>query len=206
MLMDSVVREIDRIALEQNTNRSNIVNQILAEYVSMTTPEKRIANIFRSIEEFIGSETSGIVPHVTPNQMSMSLRSSLQYKYRPTIRYEVSLLRVPERGVIGELAVVLRTQSAALISCLTDFFRFWTALEEKYRGAGCARYAMYDSKFTRTIQLETARDYTSEELGNRISSYIRMLDSIMKRFIGGCPPHELENIYVSYLNKGVGLI
>ena len=119
MLMDSVVREIDRIALEQNTNRSNIVNQILAEYVSMTTPEKRIANIFRSIEEFIG-----IVPHVTPNQMSMSLRSSLQYKYRPTIRYEVSLLRVPERGVIGELAVVLRTQSAALISCLTDFFRF----------------------------------------------------------------------------------
>ena len=42
MLMDDVVREIDRLALQQNTNRSNFINQILAEYVSLMTPEKRI--------------------------------------------------------------------------------------------------------------------------------------------------------------------
>ena len=42
MLMDSVVREIDRIALQKNTNRSNLVNQILAEYVSLVTPEQKI--------------------------------------------------------------------------------------------------------------------------------------------------------------------
>ena len=40
MLMDDVVREIDRLALQQNTNRSNFINQILAEYVSLMTPEK----------------------------------------------------------------------------------------------------------------------------------------------------------------------
>ena len=50
MLMDDVVREIDRLALQQNTNRSNFINQILAEYVSLMTPEKRIGNIFKNIE------------------------------------------------------------------------------------------------------------------------------------------------------------
>lgn len=38
ILMDDVVREIDKIALRMNTNRSNLVNQILAEYASMMTP------------------------------------------------------------------------------------------------------------------------------------------------------------------------
>ena len=53
MLMDDVVREIDRLALQQNTNRSNFINQILAEYVSLMTPEKRIGNIFKNIEALI---------------------------------------------------------------------------------------------------------------------------------------------------------
>mgnify|MGYP006344792163 CR=1 FL=1 len=48
MLMDDVIKAIDRLALQQSTNRSNLVNQILAEYVSMTTPEKRVNNIFKS--------------------------------------------------------------------------------------------------------------------------------------------------------------
>ena len=54
MLAEDVIREIDRLAAEKNTNRSNLVNQILAEYVSMTTPEKHVQNIFDIIERFIG--------------------------------------------------------------------------------------------------------------------------------------------------------
>ena len=61
MLMDDVIRRIDMMALQQNTNRSNLVNQILAEYVSMMTPEMRINNIFRSIEEVINQCGMGIV-------------------------------------------------------------------------------------------------------------------------------------------------
>ena len=82
MLMDDVVRAIDRLALQQNTNRSNLVNQILAEYVSMMTPEKRVSNIFKSIEDLINQCGMNIVPYVSPNQMTMSLKSSLEYKYR----------------------------------------------------------------------------------------------------------------------------
>ena len=50
MLSEQVVEAIDRLALEQNTNRSRLINEILADYLSMVTPEKHIADVFRSIE------------------------------------------------------------------------------------------------------------------------------------------------------------
>ena len=50
MLSEQVVEAIDRLALEQNTNRSRLINEILADYLSLMTPEKHIADVFRSIE------------------------------------------------------------------------------------------------------------------------------------------------------------
>ena len=113
MLMDDVVSEIDKLALRQGTNRSNLVNQILAEYVSVSTPEKQIDSIFRRMEELIG-KTSELVPLVVPNQLSMSVKSSLQYKYRPTVRYVVQMYRAPEGSAIGELTVNFLSQSTGL--------------------------------------------------------------------------------------------
>ena len=39
MLSEQVVEAIDRLALEQNTNRSRLINEILADYLSFVTPE-----------------------------------------------------------------------------------------------------------------------------------------------------------------------
>ena len=74
MLMDDVVKEVDKLALRAGTSRSNLVNQILAEYVSVSTPEKQIDSIFRSMEELL-SRTTELVPMVVPNQLSMSVSS-----------------------------------------------------------------------------------------------------------------------------------
>ena len=38
----------------------------------------------------------------------MSLKSSLEYKYRPTVKYEVALYGDKQEG-LGELAVIFRT-------------------------------------------------------------------------------------------------
>ena len=100
MLMDDVVKEVDKLALRAGTSRSNLVNQILAEYVSVSTPEKQIDSIFRSMEELL-SRTTELVPMVVPNQLSMSVKSSLQYKYRPTVRYVVQLYRTPSSASEG---------------------------------------------------------------------------------------------------------
>lgn len=209
MLMDRVVSEIDKIALRENTNRSNLVNQILAEYVSLMTPEKRIDNIFKSIERLL-ADTSELVPFVMPNQLTMSMKSSLEYKYRPTIKYLVQLYRVPDKA-IGELNVNFRTQSSALLLDITKFFRLWKRLEDtyisQYYADGVIRYELYENKLVRTIAVPDNRDYSNEELGHAISAYIKMFDKLMKMYLNHkCTPAELEEHYLNYLNKGIGLI
>ena len=106
ILMDDVVREIDAIARKQNTNRSNLINQILAEYVSMVTPEQRIYNIFNCIDNLLGH--NAFDSYIEPNESTMSLKSSLNYRYRPTIRYLVELYRTGENAS-GELKIIFRT-------------------------------------------------------------------------------------------------
>ena len=89
-LSDEVVREVDALAHRLGTNRSALVNRILSEYVSVPTPERRINDIFEAIEALV-SPSRELVPFFAPNSQSMSLKSSLAYKYRPTVKYEVDL-------------------------------------------------------------------------------------------------------------------
>ena len=53
VLSSDVVAAIDRLAYSNGTSRSNMINQILAEYVSYTTPEKRLGDIFKRAVELI---------------------------------------------------------------------------------------------------------------------------------------------------------
>ena len=209
MLMDEVVDEIDKLALRLNTNRSNLVNQILAEYVSVSTPEKQIDSIFRKMEELIGS-SSELVPLVTPNQLSMSVKSSLQYKYRPTVRYVVQLYRVPEKA-IGELTVNFRSQSPSLLNNMAQFFVLWKRLEDNYAAycfePGALRYELSSSKFVRTIAVPKGRRYTEEDLSKAISDYVTAFDKIMKMYLAGMlTERDLEMQYLAYFRNNNYLI
>ena len=155
MLSDDVVREVDVLAHRLGTNRSNLINQILAEYVNLTTPERRINDIFTAIEQMMAPSRE-LVPFFSPNTFTMSLKSSLEYKYRPTVKYEVELYRGGE-GSIGEISVIFRTQSGALIQSMTEFFRLWKHIEDKNLApllkGGPIDYALYDGKFVRSISI-----------------------------------------------------
>ena len=50
VLSDDVVEAVDRLAYQQNTSRSNLINQILAQAVSFVTPEMRMREIFSQVE------------------------------------------------------------------------------------------------------------------------------------------------------------
>ncbi len=209
MLMDEVVDEIDKLALRLNTNRSNLVNQILAEYVSVSTPEKQIDSIFRQMEELIG-QSPELVPLVTPNQLSMSVKSSLQYKYRPTVRYVVQLYRTPEKA-IGELTVNFRSQSPSLLNNMASFFVLWKRLEDNYASyyfePGALRYELSSSKFVRTIAVPKGRRYTEEDLSKAISGYVTAFDRIMKRYLAGMlTERDLELQYLAYFRNNNYLI
>ena len=53
VLSDDVVEAVDRAAYQNGLSRSAMVNQILADYVSYTTPEKRMREIFSQVESLL---------------------------------------------------------------------------------------------------------------------------------------------------------
>ena len=202
VLNDEVVREVAALAHRMGTNRSNLINQILAEYVNYTTPEQRINEVLSAIEQLMAPSRE-LVPFFSPNSYSMSLKSSLEYKYRPTVKYEVELYRGAGES-IGELTVLFRTQSMALIQGMTDFFRLWKQIEDAHlqplTGAKID-YALYDGKFVRSIAAPD-KDCTTQELASALSDYITLFDKLLKGYLADrYSPHEIEGAYCSYLNN-----
>lgn len=200
MLNDEVVREVDAMAHSLGTNRSNLINQILAEYVNYETPERRINNVLSAVEQLMAPSRE-LVPFFAPNTLSLSLKSSLQYKYRPTVKYEVELFKSGGES-IGELSVMFRTQSAALISSITDFFRLWKSIEDAHlRSATGAHidYALYDGKFVRSIAVPD-KDCTAEQLAGALSEYIKLFDKLLKGYLTGrYDAHNVETAYYSHM-------
>ena len=202
MLNDDVVREVDMMAHRMGTNRSALINQILAEHVNYTTPERRINDVLSAIETLM-TPSRELVPFFSPNSYSMSLKSSLEYKYRPTVKYEVELYRGHDES-IGQLSVIFRTQSAALISAMTSFFRLWKQIEDAHlkplTGASID-YALYDGKFVRSIAAPD-KDCTTDELASALSEYIKLFDKLMKGYLGGrLDDHEVEAAYFSHMRN-----
>ena len=204
-LSDDVVREVDALAHRMGTNRSALVNQILAEYVSVPTPERRWNDIFEAIEELM-TPTRELVPFFAPGSSTMSLKSSLSYKYRPTVKYEVALYGDKREG-LGELAVIFRTQSAALLQSMTQFFRLWKQIEDAHLSGVAPEYALYDGKFVRTLSLPPDHDYTSEEIARAISDYVQLFDRLMKAYLAGkYTPPEIEALYCAEQQRAAILI
>ena len=142
-----------------------------------------------------------LVPFFAPNSLSMSLKSSLEYKYRPTIKYEVELYRSGGES-IGALSVVFRTQSAPLLAAMTEFFRLWKRLEDTHLAPLIGRrlsYALYDGKFERSLAAPD-KNCTAEELAAAISDYVQLFDKLMKSYLSGrLDAHEVEAAYYSHL-------
>ena len=184
VLMDEVVDAIDQMAYRNNTSRSNLINQILAEHVSLATPEKRMKDVFTSLEQFMDEQFQ---IQFMPSDSMLSIRSPLRYKYKPTIRYSVELYRNPG-SYAGRLKVQFRTQNLQLIRLLQSFFEFWiSSLEGKYLPG-------------------RIHDSIRYELGNSIAEYIQLLDSMIKEYFAGLDDLEaaagrMEKEYIAYLNE-----
>jgi len=211
MLMDSIVKEIDRLAYEQGTNRSNLVNHILAEYLQMTTPEMQIKDIFNQMTAQL-SGLAGFKVQSAPSDFCIAIKSPLEYKYRPTIKYSVEIYRTHEVA-IGELRVVFRTQHNELLSLLSEFLELWIKIEahyiHKYFKNGNIRYNIDVGRFMRTFMLPAEQvTVTNDLLSKAIGDYIEMFDSILKFYIGNprADSAEIERRYVEYIKNGMIII
>ena len=207
VLTDDVVAEIDRIAYENGTSRSNTVNQILAEYVSYDTPEKRIREVFSEVENLLtGSSRFQVM--MQPSDSMFSLRSALAYKYNPTVRYSVELNRNLQPA-IGELRVSVRSQSSALRLYMLQFFKLWSRIEQNL--VGHVECAMADDRYIRRLAVAEDRKLDNEALGQAIAEYIRLFDTALKLFFNHLDQPEtaiarVESLYGDYLRSAPAIL
>lgn len=210
MLADEVVKAVDAMAAEQGTNRSNMINQILAEHLSLTTPEKHVGQIFDVIGNLMGGRGDYRM-YSEPNNLTMSIKSVLRYHYRPTIRYEVEMQR-SFTTTMGQLKILFRTTSSELLLELTRFYKLWIQLEgiylHGYFGDNPPRYGMEPGRFTRTFAIYGEGAYSDDEIGDAIGNYVATFDEILKGYLSGeyKTTSDMESRYLSYLNSGVRLI
>lgn len=212
VLSDEVIEAVDEMAYRMKTSRSNLINQILAERVSYTTPEMRIREIFSMMEKMLDSR---FLPAPQTSESVMAVKTPLRFKYKPTVKYSVELFR-SFSGCVGRLKVTLRTQSEELIGLTDSFFKLWSEMEKRYLGkffSGEFPCAISEKCYVRDFY--TVSDLTGEltdnEIAAAITEYIRVFDKAITKYFENINDSETacrlcEEIYKGYLSKGVSLI
>ena len=211
VLSDEVVAAIDELAYRQGTSRSNLINQILAEHVSMPTPEKRMKDIFTAMEELMDESFQF---QLQPSDSMLSIRSPLRYKYKPTIRYSLELFPAPGK-TFGRLRVSFRTQNEDLIDHLIRFFRYFIRMEQHDQAPALADdsfFSLDGGRFTRVLRMPAgAGNLSSDALANGLADYIGIIDSTLKTYFAALDDprpalQSMEKQYQKYLQESSILV
>lgn len=226
VLADRVVDEVDRLAYRRGISRSALINEILAESLSLTTPEKRNSGIFEEIAALLypGEIFRELAP---PTRSVMSMRSALTYKYNPTVRYTVELFRDPshvpgeEQGV---LRVSVRSTSQALLADLHRFYRLWTGVERRFGFPADLSVEEHTlcrpiiprpsplldgsvSSVTRVSSVSTGHTISESEghAGASLAAFISLMDSCMKLCLrepeDGAALAGMSDLYADYVRS-----
>lgn len=208
MLMDELVEQIDELAYKNGTNRSNMINQILANYLSYTTPEMRVKEVIDKMYNIINNVNAFQIQPSNTDQ-ALSIKSSLKYKYRPTVKYQVELNKQTGRE-IGVLKINFRTQSPELLNKLDIFFRLWISIEEFHLGKIFPKhqisYSIGEGRLTRTFVSTSENSLNSDVLSNAITNYIKTFDTALKAYLEGADSKTLEAIYIKNLNPKTNIL
>ncbi len=206
-LLEDVVRAVDRVAYLNGTSRSGMINRILAEYVSMSTPETHARRIFSELGRMIESDNDFRI-HAAQSDTLFAVKSSLSFKYNPTIRYSVALYSEADE-FFGELRAVLRTQNPMLISQVGLFFEMWERVETAYSGTS-PRVFLEAGKYTRCLRMPHKKA-DATEIGSAAAGYIRVLHDGISAYFESLPDTEratarISDIYRRYVSSGAILI
>lgn len=206
ILEEEIVREIDKLAFLTGRSRSSMINQILAERVNIVTPERRIKNTFDLLKNMILGSRDLYLDSDSSEQV-MSIKSALEYKYRPTIKYSLELYKERSES-IGEFKMSVRTQSEELLQKIRDFLGLYIQIERVYLSEYFPEKVIYhsieDNKFVRKFLLDGDKDYTDEKESKILYDYVETFDDMLKGYLSGKynSMESLENRYIKYLGSG----
>ena len=200
VLSNSVVEAVDELARAAGMSRSSMINQLLAERVGYATPEMRLRGVLASAREAM---EGGFYMVEQPTGSTLSCRTSLKYRYKPTVRYSVEIFTHGKESA-GQLRVQLRTQNFRLIQDFVGFFVLWGRFEREYivpKYAHDIVYSTDDGKFTRVFNMP-AGNIPDEELGAAVADYLTMFDTALKAYFAKLPDDiaSAQTLHESYLH------
>ena len=201
VLGERVVAEIDRHAYKEGTSRSNLINQILADYVGFITPGKRMRQVFERFGALLEGQQDFHLSLASSDTL-LVLRSALNYKYNPSVKYSVSLEDRPENRLEARIQVSLRSQNKELLLALRRFFAIWMKIEEAYGESAAAALAGARLSKTLAIPEYMVKNYLRQ--ADFIFSYIKAMDSAQRAYFSGTGDmiaivKAVELIYLDYL-------
>lgn len=209
VLDDDVVKAVDKLAYRRGTNRSGLINSILAESIGCVTPEMRMREIFSHMERLLEPR---FLPSPQSSDSVFLMKTALHYKYNPTLRYSVELFR-SLTGCVGRLKVSLRSQSAELIGLCGRFFGLWERLERRYCGSlfeGGLPAEAVPKGYIRDFYEVGGGKLTDNEIAEAITAYISSFDRAISDYISAPDPKTAaaacERIYKEYISGGLKII
>lgn len=199
ILSDEIVEKVDEKAAMLGTNRSAMINEILAKYVSYVTPEQEAKQLYR----LISSEMSQLCTsfRFLSGEDSFMAVAALKYKYNPSIKYGLTLYS-DKSEKLGEIRAVIRTKNSDLLNSYTLFCEFWHGLEAKIRGSEPEDLYGYGS-YRRVLKMPRY-EYSAEQIAAAVTSYIALFDSSFKKHLrnGNAANQHIAAEYESAYSNG----
>jgi len=199
MLFDEIVEKVDELAYINNTNRSQLINDILAEHIGLITPEQKIQRVLEQLDRNFSDTLS--VSQVSSNS-SIQFGKSIKYKYRPKVRYSYEF--VTKQGKkYAVLKVSSRTKSEALNECFDDFFSKIEAIEKRNHTIRKSKVQNETNhKFVREFSREAQITNDVPHITQVLTDYLKMIDFAMNYYFDSIDikdkDENLQKIYWEY--------
>ncbi len=177
VLFDEIVDEIDAMACELSTNRSQLINEILADYIGLTTPDQKIKIIIENLKETFKSDFS--IEQLKPS--SIHFKRVLQVKYHPKIDYSYEFIGEKDNR-FAVFKISSRTRSRDLRALFNEFYEKIGQLEEKNHFFPVNKNK--DNNFVREFQYQGLISRDTNDISRFLTSYLRMIDSALNLFLG----------------------
>ena len=190
-LFEDVVDAVDRAAYKNNMTRSGFINAVLAEYLGLVTPEVRRDSIFDHISSLLALDETFLVYPKGADSL-FTVKSSIRFKYNPTIRYSVVIYPAPEK-FFGELRVSLRTRNPLLLSAIDSFLTVWQKAETAYFGELLS--VSDGSRFIRKLRVPSS--HSPEVLGKSAAAYIKLFNNCLGAHFNMYPDISASAEYIS---------
>ena len=198
-LFDEVIERIDQMAYENRTNRSQLVNDILASYVGLETPEQKIQAVLEDLDDNFSDVLS--VSQIVKNN-SIQFDKSLKYKYRPKIVYCFEFKR-DDGAPYAEFKISSRTKSEALNRHFDQFFGQIDEIEQRHGRLSSDEHTCETGhKFVRRFKREGAVTRDEAALTDFLTRYLKMIDTAMNAYFSVDGEGDIEatinTIYSDY--------